>query len=141
MIDQESHPRFKWKPTLVIFIVAISGLIIVNYSLPLLLNPSNQQIGHKITVTNITISVNYKNGTAQTKNDVSSRIVNATVFDVMNETFQITYQTYPGIPGYFITSINSASLGWTYYIDGAPPPVACSLYILNNNSVIEWNQG
>ena len=150
MNDQEHQPRFKWKPTLAIFIVAISVLIIVNYSLPFFLYPTNEEnqnqdnkktIAENFTMVNVAISVKYKNGTSETKSNVSSHIVNATVFDIMNENFRITYLTYPGIPGYFITGINGANYGWTYKVNGVSPSKACSLYVLENNSVIEWNQG
>jgi hypothetical protein len=148
MNDQEPLPRFNWKPTLTIFIVAISALIIVNYSLPFFLYPNNEQtenpdnkktIAENFTLVNTTISVTYKNGTIETKNNISSHIINATVFEVMNETFQITYQSYPN--GYLITGINGASYGWTYKVNGNSPPIACNFYVLNNNSVIAWNQG
>jgi len=143
MNGQEPQPRFKWKPTLVIFVVAISGLIIVNYSLPFLLNSTDHHLTNKITLANITITVNFSNKTTQTKSNIFSRVTNATVFDVTNESFQITYLTFPNLKGYFIDRIegdNNGGAGWIYAVNGTVYPIACSLYYLSNNSVVEWRR-
>lgn len=139
MNDRENQPRFKWKPTLAIFVVAITTLIVVNYSLPFFLNNASQQVINKITVTNVTVTVNYQNGTIETKSNISSYVVYTTVFDIMNANFQITYKSYSN--GYFITSINGANNGWTYEVNGYSPATACNLYQVENNSVIGWMQG
>ncbi|HME52327.1 MAG TPA: DUF4430 domain-containing protein [Candidatus Lokiarchaeia archaeon] len=138
MNDQERSPRFKWKPTLVIFVISITALIAVNYSLPFFLNTGNPQISNKTTLANITVRVNYQNGTIQNKTNISSHVVNATAFNIMNESFQITYLPYPN--GYLLTGINGDKpiQGWNYWVNGVLIPEAFNLFVVENDSLIEW---
>ena len=139
MNARDNQPRINGKSTLVIFIVAISVLIVVNYSLPFLLGGTREhQQQDKITITNVTITVHYKNDTTEQRTNVSSYTADATVFEFMTATFQITYNTFPS--GYFISAINGASFGWTYIVNEESPGIACNLYGVSNNSIIAWNQ-
>jgi hypothetical protein len=135
--EQGNQPRFKWKSTLVIFVVSISALVVVNYSLPYFLNPDHH-VTNKVTVANITITVNFQNGTVETKKNISSDVTNATVFDIMIASFEISYQSYSN--GFFITRINGASNGWTYKVNGVGPSEACNFYVVENDSIIDWDQ-
>jgi len=91
----------------------------------------------RITVSNITVTVNYKNGTIQTKGNISSYTSNATVFDIMNNNFQLAYQSYPA--GIIITGINGANYSWTFKVNGIIPSTTCDHVVVENDSRLEWD--
>lgn len=91
----------------------------------------------RITVANITVTVNYKNGTIQTKSNISTYTSNATVFDIMNDNFQLVYQSYPA--GIVITGINGANYSWTFKVNGVFPSNLCNHVVAENDSRIEWD--
>jgi len=139
MTTNPDRRAFNWKATLVIFAVSFSTLLVMNYSLPFFFGGNrNPEELTTITVANVTITVDYKNGTIDQRTNVTSRIVNATVFDIMNKEFHIAYDVYPA--GYFISEINGARLGWTYMVDSVSPGIACNKYQVSNNSIITWHQ-
>jgi len=91
----------------------------------------------RITVSNITVTVNYKNSTIQTKSNISSYTSNATVFDIMNDNFQLAYQSYAA--GIIITGINGANYSWTFKVNGILPSTTCNHVVVENDSRIEWD--
>lgn len=95
---------------------------------------------HNVTMNIITPtwSVNYS----------SMNTSNVTVADFLFECCERLNMTvdkdyWPGYDSFFITRIDSYSNGdderyWQYYVNGLYADTGCSLYILNNNDMIEW---
>ncbi len=64
-----------------------------------------------------------------------------TVFEVLNETFDVDYKIYPGM-GIFVTSINNVTQNsthfWIYFVNEKPANVGADSFILTENSNITW---
>ena len=138
MTEQRGPKAFNKKATLILFVVSLSSLIAVYSSLTYFLGGSNRIETNRTTVSNITIWVYYKEGAPAHKESVSSRVLNATVFDIMYDEFTIRYSPYP--IGYLIEYINDAGPSWNYKVGSESPPIACNKYVLENDSVITWTQ-
>ncbi|MBD3187407.1 hypothetical protein GF325_11300 [Candidatus Bathyarchaeota archaeon] len=133
--------RFNWKVILAVLIVTVSGISVLSYALPSLMNLGNdgEDVCDNIMfVENITIQVQYKNGTNELLEDLTKSTGDFTVFSIMSDHFTIEYEVYPN--GYLITRINGKGDSWLYWIDGVSPGKASSLYCLKNDSFIEWVQ-
>jgi hypothetical protein len=141
------HAKFNWKASCAIFLVAISILLLFN--LAVLYAPQDDSVSGactttvptRITVSNVSIYVNYKNMTIEHKENVTctrNSVRAVTVFNVMDENFRILYNTYSN--GYFISWINDAGNSWTFTIDGTAPGIACNKQPVCNGSVIRWLQ-
>jgi len=98
----------------------------------------NQTQSVVVLVENVSIAVKYLNGTVENQTGLWLNSTSVTVFDFTAHYFDVTYTVYPY--GYFVTSINSAANGWTYWVGGEEPGVASNLYPLQNGSVVEWIQ-
>ncbi len=138
MSEKHAPKAFNKKATLVLFVVSLSALIAVYSSLTYFLGGSNRIETNRITVSNITIWVYYKEVAPAHKEGVSSRVLNATVFDIMYDEYTIRYWPYP--TGYLIEYINAAGPSWNYKVGTESPSIACNKYILKNDSVITWTQ-
>ena len=133
----ERTSQFKWKATVLAFAVGFSSLMIVNFVfLPSINLPSPAE--GSVMVDNVTLVVNFKNGTMIERNNLFTNKVNATVFDLLDREFGVHYRIYPN--GYFVTSINGATGGYVYSVDGVSPGVASNLYPLANDSIIIWTK-
>ncbi|MBN2150791.1 MAG: DUF4430 domain-containing protein [Candidatus Lokiarchaeota archaeon] len=148
MNQASRHAGFNKKSSIAFFFVAFVILLLVNFAvlyLPQgddLEGPCTSEYPTRMTVSNMSIFVNYKNTTIEHKANVTCTRDNVravTVFDVMDENFRIVYDVYPN--GYFITKINDAGTqAWTFTIDGAAPGIACNKQPVCNGSVIRWNE-
>ncbi|MFX0102666.1 MAG: DUF4430 domain-containing protein [Candidatus Hodarchaeota archaeon] len=133
--------------------VAIGGFVVLNYSLPMIMNqiyntdPSNGGGGDTggddpvddpwVPIVNITLSVDYNNGTVDFLSNLSLPENKTTVFDLIDANFEIDYDVYA--MGYFITEINGMrGSGWTYYVDSVYASKASNFYTIVNNSIVEW---
>jgi hypothetical protein len=148
MNQSNRHAGFNSKSTLAVFVVSIAILFLVN--LVILNSPSGDipegtcttTVPSRINVSNVSIFVNFKNTTIEHKENVTCTLNAAravTVFDIMNASFRIAYNSFPN--GYLISKINDAGQsGWTFIIDGKAPSIACNKQPVCNNSVIRWNE-
>ncbi|MEX2681409.1 MAG: DUF4430 domain-containing protein [Candidatus Sigynarchaeota archaeon] len=138
MTEQRNTRAINKKATLVLFIVSFSSLVVVYSSLTFFLGGSNRIETDRITLSNVTVWVYFKEKPPAHKEGVTSRVLNATVFDVMHDEFSIRYKQYP--TGYFIEWINDAGPSWTYMVNNVSPLIACNKFVLSNDSVIVWTQ-
>jgi len=139
MTEQRTLKAINKKATLVLFMVSFSALIVVYSSLTFFLGGSKRIETDRITLSNVTIWVYYKERAPAHKDGVSSRVLDATVFDVMHDEFSIRYIPYP--TGYLIEWINDAGPNWTYMVNNESPQIACNKFVLMNGSVVIWTQG
>lgn len=133
--------RFNWKVILAVLLVAVPGISVLSYALPFLMNLGNDggDVCDDITfLDNITIHVQYKNGTNEILEDLTKSTGDFTVFSIMNDHFTIEYEEYSN--GYLITRINGKGDSWLYWVDGVSPGKASNIYCLKNDSFIEWVQ-
>jgi hypothetical protein len=131
-------PAFNWKATLAIFIIAIAGLFAVNEYFKYESNLPDDQTGDVILIINVTITINFLNASQEQEGNCSISKVNPSVFDMLFQHFALTYTSYQN--GYLITSINGASGGWVYNVEGISPGVGSNLYPASNHSVVVWTQ-
>ena len=91
------------------------------------------------TIENITIKVDYNNGTIEEYNDLNGNGHYTTVFDFLNKTFSVNFDIYHWNPtSFFINEINGKNGDWTFYVDEQYSPVASNRVAPLNNSIIEW---
>ncbi len=69
-------------------------------------------------------------------------VVNGTtVFDVLNNTFNVEYKKYEGM-GIFVTSIEGTEQNsthyWIYFVDGVPGNVSADNFVLYKDLNITW---
>ncbi len=140
MAEQRNPKGFNKKATLLILVVSLVTLVAISYALPLF-SPKGSLLP-RISVSGVDIIVTYRNGTIESKIDVNcTRTIVAiiSVFDVMVDNFQISYEYFPAQGGYIIKSINN-EYGWMYEVDGVTPQYAVDVYPVGNNSIIRWKQ-
>ena len=126
-----SHQKFNWKATLAVLIIAITGLLVFTYW-------PRDPVKEKVDLVNITVSVEYLNGTVETETGLDLNGTDGSVFTVMDAFFTIGYQEYPN--GYFINKINGQFGGYTYTVNANTTNLAANDYILTNNSIVNWTQ-
>jgi hypothetical protein len=148
MNPSNPHAGFNRRSACAIFLLAISILLLFN--LAILYSPQDDSVSGacttavptRITIANVSIFVNFKNGTVQHNENVTCTRDNVravTVFNVMNANYRIAYEVRPN--GYLVTAINDAAQGgWTYTIDGTAPAIACNRQPACNGSIIRWLQ-
>ncbi len=141
MTEQRKPNYFNKKATLVLLVVSLASLVTVSYSIPFFYGNGgggDPVYTDRVTVGNITIHVNFKDIPDVDKLNASSKIADATVFDITNAEFDVEYQQYGN--GKIIERIDGQGNGWLYYVDGTYINYACNLYVLENGSVIDWIQ-
>jgi hypothetical protein len=140
MTTQHAQPGLNRRATIALLVISLAVLVTISYALPFF--SPQRPILSKVSVSGVDIVVTYNNGTVESKMDVNCTRTNVaiiSVFDVMLDNFQISYEYYELMKGYIITSINNES-GWNYWVDGAFPADPVNLYPVSNNSLIEWKQ-
>jgi len=101
-------------------------------------SPNNSDIGDPLSsVENITLIIDYDNGTIKTKEDFTLDGGKTSVFDALDKWCEIKYMTYSG-ERYFITEIDGVSGSWIYKVNGELPPIAANYCYLEDEDEIEW---
>ncbi|MHA1683060.1 MAG: DUF4430 domain-containing protein [Promethearchaeota archaeon] len=140
----ETSININKKLSIVLLLCGLGVLLLFNYSSVLFAdwgggnNGDDDPCHGVLRVENITVHVNYRNGSSEDKVNLALENGTFTVFAIMEKEFVISYDVYSN--GYFITSINGATNGWTYKVDTIPVGIASNKQCLSNNTVIEWNQ-
>ncbi len=119
--------------TLVIF-----GLLFTQGGTPL--SKSHiQGLPEKETATNTVLIIDYGNTTQESYTGLSG----ITVFDILNQSANITYTQYSD--GLFIDSINGVSNNeggsgfyWQYWVNDELAPVAADQYVLSDSDQVLW---
>ena len=88
-------------------------------------------------VENISLTVNYNNGTIKTRTNFTLDNGKTTAFDALEKWCIIKYEDYL-IQGKFVTEIDGISGNWIYTINSISPGVGSSVYTLKNGDIIGW---
>ena len=89
------------------------------------------------SVTDISLSVDYNNGTVKTRTNFTLDNGKTTAFDALEKWCIIRYVDY-GIQGKFVTEIDDISGNWIYTVNTFSPGRGASVYTLKNGDLIEW---
>lgn len=91
------------------------------------------------TRTNLTLIVNYKNGTIDEFKEIDLNNHYTTVFDLVNTCCDIEYNIYCwAVPTIFITHINAIGVGWIYKVNDYMTPAGCNTVSPVDDSIIYW---
>ena len=88
-------------------------------------------------INNITIIIDYGNGTLKTQENFNLVNYNTTVFDALIKWCDVEYHDY-GDMGILVESIDGISGNWLYSINDDFPGVSSDKYNLNNGDTIKW---
>lgn len=125
---------------LVIGVILIIGIVF--YNMNILANPPYEDENNEGN--NITLSIDYNNGTIKYIEDIQVVPENNTVFDVLLTYCTIEYTEYPG-GAKFIDSIdgieNHDPNYWQYWVNEIYGPVGASQYHLDEEDDVEWIYG
>ena len=135
---------------LIIALIGISSftlLLLFNFNilpgLDFWQNTENEdtEINPKDTVSNISLTVDYNNGTKKIKKNFTLTDGKITVFDALVKWCEVEYDEYDSsgfYNDYFVTSIDGKGEGWTYYVNEEYVGIASNKYDLSNGDTIEW---
>ncbi|MHA1339316.1 MAG: DUF4430 domain-containing protein [Promethearchaeota archaeon] len=88
---------------------------------------------------NLTLRVDFKNGTILEFTNVSLENHYTSVFDLLNKCCDIKYQIYCWNPvAIYVTYINNVGVGWTYKLNGVIVNLAANYVAVQNNSIVLW---
>jgi|Deesub1362B_J571_1020462.scaffolds.fasta_scaffold12062_2 hypothetical protein len=127
---------------LLMVIVYVSALTILMYLAPEYSPIENPQ--HEIKPAyNITIIIDYGNGSTQKFTGINLDPPNTTVLHALLLVASVEYH-YEG-PYVFIDAINGVrnnennnNMWWQYWVNGELPMVAANKYYLNSDDIVEW---
>ena len=119
------------------FIITITG--ITSFSLLLIFNfyIISPAITPKENVSDITLIVDYKNGTIKTHEDFTLVNGSTTVFDALNKWCDVAYIENINW-GVFVTEIDGISGDWIYSVNNFFPNVGASKYPLSDGDEVKW---
>ncbi|MFX1596171.1 MAG: DUF4430 domain-containing protein [Promethearchaeota archaeon] len=88
-------------------------------------------------VQDITLIVDYGNGTIETWENFGLNDYNTTAFDALNKWCELEYTDY-GDMGIIVESINNLRGNWLYSVNDESPGVSAHKYNLKNGDIIKW---
>lgn len=143
MITLEKHFKF-----LIIGIIGASSitfLVLVQLGLFASTDPNaNFCTECSESVTTISVTVDYGNGTINTWSGISLENSRTSVFDAINKCCTVTYRIY-GVnqDTYYVDSINGLAEdlthGWEYWVNGVFSFKGANLHPLENGATVVWN--
>jgi hypothetical protein len=89
------------------------------------------------TVQDITLIVDYGNGTVKTRENFELTDYNTTAFDALIKWYEIEYTDY-GDMGLIVESIDGVGGNWRYSINDEFPGVSAYKYNLKNGDIVKW---
>ncbi|MHA2039006.1 MAG: DUF4430 domain-containing protein [Promethearchaeota archaeon] len=92
------------------------------------------------TVTDLTLIVDYGNGTVKTEENFELTNYNTTGFDALIKWCDVQYNEF-GEMGILVENIDGIQGNWRYSINGDFPGVSSNKYNLNNGDTIKWVYG
>ncbi|MFW9969654.1 MAG: DUF4430 domain-containing protein [Candidatus Odinarchaeota archaeon] len=119
------------------FIIAIIGissfiiLLIANFSLY-----SNPNTSSKESVNNISLIVDYNNGTIKNHENFTLNNWKITAFDALDKWCDI--KTIDYVWGVFVSDIDGVSGNWIYMVNNNTPYVSAQNYQLNDGDEVKW---
>jgi len=118
-------------------LIAIIGVIL--FSLLILINFSLYKTPDKLEVVeNITLIVDYNNGTIKTQEKFTLSEGKTTAFDALNQWCEIQYDDFGW--GVIVRAIDGLGGNWLYFINGKAPGVASNVYALKDGDLVEWKR-
>ncbi|MHA2280599.1 MAG: DUF4430 domain-containing protein [Promethearchaeota archaeon] len=87
--------------------------------------------------TDLTLIVDYGNGTIKTQENFELTNYNTTAFDALVKWCKVEYKEY-GEMGVLVENIDGIQGNWRYSINGDFPGVASDKYNLKNGDIIKW---
>jgi hypothetical protein len=138
-ITSRSKPGFKkFNKYILISVLAIASF--TSY----FLFTSSIEVGEVNTplreVIDITLIVNYGNGTIVTWANFTLSDYNTTAFDALSEWCEVEITDY-GERGIIVESINDLKKNWLYSVNDESPGVSAKKYNLRDGDIIEWTGG
>ena len=142
------------KRTVLIFFLIFAGVILTasliisplskkeNANPEITATNNNNDLNTSKTINNITLIVDYNNGTIETILNISLVEINSTVFDLLILYYNIRFVEYDF--GILLTSINSVKENpqtgeyWQYWINDTYAQVGITSYQIQINDVIKW---
>jgi hypothetical protein len=138
-ITSRSKPGFKkYNKYILISVLAIASFT------SFFLFTSSIEVGEVNTplreVIDITLIVNYGNGTIVTWANFTLSDYNTTAFDALSEWCEVEITDY-GERGIIVESINDLKKNWLYSVNGESPGVSAKKYNLRDGDIVEWTGG
>ncbi|MFX0106527.1 MAG: DUF4430 domain-containing protein [Candidatus Hodarchaeota archaeon] len=91
----------------------------------------------KQEVYNITLIVDYGNGTIITVEDINLINYKTTAFDALNNSCDVVYNDY-GEMGYLVEAVNGTSGNWLFYVNDEYIVAAANFYYLSDGDIVRW---
>ena len=117
-------------------LIALIGATL--FSLLILINFNLNNTDKLEMVENITLTVDYNNGTIKTQENFTLSGGKTTAFDALNQWCEIQYAVYGN--RYFVIAIDGIGGDWLYFINGNLAGEGSNVYALNNGDLVEWRR-
>ena len=118
-------------------LIAIIGATL--FSLLILINFNLYKTPDKLEmVENITLIVDYNNGTIKTRENFTLSEGKTTAFDALNQWCEIQYVVF--VNGIFVKAIDGISGNWLYFINGIFQGMGSDVYALKDGDLVEWRR-
>jgi hypothetical protein len=121
--------KLKFVTIALIGISAFSVLIFINFRLYQKPEPLD-------SVENISLTVNFNNGTIKTRTNFTLDNSKTTAFDALEKWCNIRYEDFGW--GIIVREIDGISGNWIYTINSFSPSVGASAYTLKNGDSVGW---
>lgn len=89
------------------------------------------------TVENISLIVDYNNGTIKTQENFTLSGGKTTAFDALNQWCDLQYDDFGW--GIIVRAIDGLEGYWLYFINGKAPGVGSDGYALKEGDLVEWH--
>ena len=123
--------RKKVKNTLIVLVgVSLLATLLI-FNLSLYKKPESLEY-----VVDISLSVDYNNGTVKTRHNFTLDNGKTTAFDALDKWCEIDYDDFGW--GIIVREIDNIRGNWIYKINGFSPSVGASVYTLKDGDLIEW---
>lgn len=123
--------RKKVKNTLIVLVgVSLLATLLI-FNLSLYKKPESLEY-----VVDISLSVDYNNGTVKTRHNFTLDNGKTTAFDALDKWCEIDYDDFGW--GIIVREIDNVRGNWIYKINSFSPSVGASVYTLKDGDLIEW---
>jgi hypothetical protein len=127
------NKKLKFLVIVIVGILSFSILLIINYNLNY--NPRNSP---KLNVNDISLIVDYKNGTIKTHYNFSLDNGKTTAFDALQKWCEIEYADYGW--GIIVVEIDNIRGDWIYMVNDYTPNVGSTVWPLNDGDEVKWQR-
>jgi hypothetical protein len=125
------------KKKIKILIIAIIGISL--FSVLLLINFSLYESPESLqSVENISLVVDYNNGTIKNKTNFTLDNGRTTAFDALDKWCDVDYEDFGW--GIIVRVIDGIDGNWIYQVNGYGPGVGASVYPLQDGDIVRWER-